>query len=708
MRDRQIRMQSSTARRIGLAMMVLLLAGGCADNEGDPFNANVITRLPIVVSDPATGATGVDVGKVITVSFPKDVDARTLSEANLIVQEAGQTLASSRLVDRSFTFDATRREVSIFPRNSLKPNTGYQIIVQGVRTSDDEAFETTTFTFTTGSLTQPPTVSGQLRDPQNRLRPLADAANVDIRSAIELTFSRSMDPATVTSAFNISPRVVGTFTLEQNNTRLIFTHPSNAFPLGQAMVVMVTTAARDSSAQRIPLGSNFVARFTTPRIGQFRVVSTDPLNQTPPTQAQADTPVRLVFGEAVDVASAQQNITFQPASASPVVTLSNSNQIVSINHANIPANTPVSVTVSKDLLNTVGVTLGQGNGGKDFVLEYVIENFPPVLANTNPTIPANDARNVAADTKITFNFNERLDPTTVNSTSFTVTRGGNAIAGSAALSPSGQSVVFTPTTTLRADPNPVVATATTGIRDLGGTAVATDISISFFIDNTGPTLSFTDPLNGSTEVGVDRFATQPIVMDFTEAVDQAVTGAGFSITPSRSTPRTGGNGVITFGSATRMLYTTTGLLQGNTQYTVRIAAQDLAGNPSAGPLAFAFTTDATPPQVNTGTLQPPPGSVNQLRQPIISIEFTELMDLDSIRRAFSLSSQGQVFSTTSGTFVFGEAGTSPRRTTLSYSLNTGIQLPANAVVNINLSTQATDLGLNILATPFLSTFTTGP
>lgn len=681
---------------------------GCASNTNDPFNQNIITRLPIVVTDPVNNASGVDTRKAIVVSFPVAVDQATLVAANLIIQEASRTVAHTALVDRSFTYDAARREVTLFPRQALKPNTAYQVIVQGVQAEDHTVFEALTVTFTTGPASQPPTVSGQLRDPQNRLRPLDDAANVDIRSAIELTFSRSMDPASVTSAFSLSPRVVGTFSLDTSNTRLVFNHPDNPFVLGQAYVVMVLLSAHDDSAQQVPLAANYVARFTTPNIGQFRVLSSEPAQQTPAAQAQADTPVRLEFGEPVDISSALANIRFEPAAASPVVTFTSNNQVVLITHANIAAGTNVTVTVSRNLVSAVGVPLGQANGSQDFVLTYVIESVAPKLTDSNSTIPANDAHNVAPNTTITFNFNERLDPASVNTSTFTVTRNSVAIAGTVKLSPSGQSVIFTPSTTIGADPNPVVATATTGIKDLGGTAVATAISISFYIDSTAPALSFTDPTDGATEIAVNRFQTVPIVVDFSEAVDQAATRRGFSIAPSRATPRTGANGAITFGSTTRLLYTTSSLLLGNTQYTVRISTQDLAGNPTPAPLTFAFTTDATAPFVNTGTLLPVPGSVNQPRQPVISIEFTELMDTDSLRGAFSLTSQGQRFGTTSGTFIFGETGTTPRRTVMSYSLNPGVLLPSSSVVNINIANQATDLGLIQMTTPFLSTFSTAP
>lgn len=698
------------SRRL-LCLLIALLAGltvSCADNNGDPFNQNVVTRLPIVVSDPTNGAINVDLRKALTISFPQDVDTTTLKDENLILQEDSKTAAQTRLVERTSLYTAARREVTIFPRNPLKPNTSYQIVVQGVKTPGQVLFASTTITFATGNATQPPTVRGQLRDPLNRVRPLADAANVDPRSLVELVFSRSMEASSVTSAFAISPRIVGTFALDTNNTRLVFEHATNPFPLGQAFVVMVGADATDSSPERVRLGSNFVARFSTPNIGQFTVVATEPQQQTPAVAAQADTPVRLTFGEPVDITSARQSIVFAPASAAPQLTFANNDQVVLINHANLPAGTAVTVTVSKDLASALGVTLGQANGGRDFVLNYVIESNPPKLATVNPTIPANDARGVSPTTNITFNFDEKLDATTVNGTTFTVSRNSLPITGTVALSLSGQSVVFTPSTTLRADPNPIVATATTGIRDLAGTAIATNISISFFIDSTPPTLVFADPTNGSTEIAVDRFNTQPIVVDFSKAVDQAATRRGFSIAPSRATTRTGANGLIVFGSATRLLYTTQAFLLGNTQYTVRISTQDLAGNPTPTPLTFAFTTDATPPQVNTGLLQPAPGAIGQSRQPPVLIEFTERMDIASVTRAFSLTSQGARFGTTSGRLTFGEVGSTPRRTTVSYALNPGVFLPPNAIVNINLTAQATDLGLTPLPAAFLSTFSTGP
>lgn len=683
-------------RRSILMVLALLILGcvACA-NRGDPFDPNAEVSIPVSASNPVNGATGVDPAAVLTVNFPVEVQVSTLLPANVILQKTARLESVQALVPVTFSYDNSRREITITPMERLDDSQAYQVVLQGLVATNGVPIETSIISFTTGQGPTAPAVTS--------VSPRDGAAGVNVNSPITLTFSRSMDLTSVTSSFTLFPRVLGTFTLEQNGTRLQFEHPGQPFPIGQTFTISLREDARD--AQGVPLGRTFTSQFSTPRAGAFRIVSTIPSEGN---RAQADTDIQLTFGEPVDITSARANILLEPAGLSPSIAFSSRDQVAEIQHANIPGGTAVRVTARAGLLSAAGVTLGQSTGGRDFVLQYTVENDPPELSATNPTVPANGATQVAPGTSITFNFNEALDASTVNASTFAVTRNNTAVAGTLTLESGGRSIVFRPAAPFQAGSSPVVATARAGIQDLGGTATTGDISISFTIDDQAPSLALTDPANGAIEIPVNR-SNPTLIIEFSEAVNQ--TDTTLSLTPSRSTTRTGNGGTNTFVSATRLHYVLRDLLLGNTQYTVSVQTSDLAGNRTPTPLTFSFTTDSQPPLVDQNLVTPQCNSPVRIpANSTFSITFSELMDEGSVEQAFSLSpvlpSVGPTFSRTNGVFTFVEVGMPPR-TSATFTF-VGTQLPESASYQVNIDTRAADLGLNRLPSTFFCRFLTLP
>src|SRR5208282_4926920 len=99
--------------------------------------------------------------------------------------------------------------------------------------------------------------------------------------------------------------------------------------------------------------------------------------------------------------------------------------------------------------------------------------FPPtVIAVT----PLNAAVNVPLNSTVTATFSSVMAPASINTTTFTVTGPGGAVAGSVTLN--GAVATFTATSTLPAE-TLLVATITTGATDPGGNALVSNFVWSF-------------------------------------------------------------------------------------------------------------------------------------------------------------------------------------------------------------------------------------
>jgi hypothetical protein len=153
------------------------------------------------------------------------------------------------------------------------------------------------------------------------------------------------------------------------------------------------------------------------------------------------------------------------------------------------------------------------------------EQAPATLPLVVSVTPANGASAVPVASLITATFNKAMNPTTLNTSSFTVTGpAGATVTG--AVTYSGTTATFTPATLLA--PNSMyTAMITTGATDAMGTALASNFVWSF-TTGTIPTVISTNPVNGASNIPINR----KITATFSEAMNPTtVTAAGvFSLT----------------------------------------------------------------------------------------------------------------------------------------------------------------------------------
>lgn len=344
-----------------------------------------------------------------------------------------------------------------------------------------------------------------------------------------------------------------------------------------------------------------------------------------------------------------------------------------------------------------------------FLLVLVIsgcgrEQAPASLPAVVSVTPAKGATAVPVASLITATFNKAMNPTSINTSSFTVIGpAGASVTGTVAYS--GTTATFTPVTPL-APSSMYTATISTGATDAIGTALANNFVWSF-TTGTIPTVISTNPVNGAISVPINR----KITATFSEAMNPAtVTAAGvFSLMVT-----TGGAlvpGTATFVAANNtVIFSPTANLLPNTQYTATIstAAKSAVGNGLAANYIFSFTTGATADLTAPTIISTVPASaaINVPTNQTITATFSKPMDPSTI--------------VTSGTFTVAVAGVGGAAVagTVSY---TGATATFKPTANLAASTQFTAkitaaakdlsgnaLGAGVAPNPWNFTTGTGP
>ncbi|MFV7235738.1 Ig-like domain-containing protein [Flavobacterium sp. ZB4R12] len=211
------------------------------------------------------------------------------------------------------------------------------------------------------------------------------------------------------------------------------------------------------------------------------------------------------------------------------------------------------------------------------------------------TIPANGALGIPFNQIISATFNEAVNPSTINPSTFIITEAdGTAVTGTVTYS--GTTATFTPASPL--SPNTTyTARITTGVKDVMGNALQTDYVWTFA---TGmiivPVVITTDPTNNEINVALNKIitATFSVPMD-----PLTINNSTFTVKQGTNTIA----GVITYTGST-VSFTPTNPLTTNTVYTVTLTtgAKSLQGTPLATNHVWSFTTVPAPTVTATDPL----------------------------------------------------------------------------------------------------------
>lgn len=237
---------------------------------------------------------------------------------------------------------------------------------------------------------------------------------------------------------------------------------------------------------------------------------------------------------------------------------------------------------------------------------------------------------------------------------------------------------------------------------------------------TRPTVLSITPVSGQAATSV----TAPIIIRFSKPMDHSSLLTSLSIAPSVVGTAT----FIEVPNTTMTFVPSVPLPRGReVTVTLRGDARDTQGFTLGESVVHHFFVE-DPPRVLLETVSPLADSLNITLTPVISLEFSQEMNPDSVRVAFSLYYGSTTLGMNDGVFTFqtstadpfnaervnrnslnGQNGTPsgsyPPHTRMIFTLNT--TLPASTRVTIRIDGRATSIRGLGLDPVFLSSFTTG-
>ncbi|MGZ8537082.1 MAG: Ig-like domain-containing protein [Flavisolibacter sp.] len=321
------------------------------------------------------------------------------------------------------------------------------------------------------------------------------------------------------------------------------------------------------------------------------------------------------------------------------------------------------------------------------------EGLEGICPEVSSTTPANNATNVSIATLIDATFNEKMDSSTLNNSTFLLKQGTTAIHG--LISYTGMTARFSPFNNL-ANNTTYTATITTGAKDLAGNALVNDYVWTFTtgasVDITNPEVIATNPANAATGVELNK----KISAIFSEEMDPLTINNSTFIVKQGTNVITG---TFTYAGTTAVFSPTTAL-SSNTLYNVTITtgAKDVAGNTLLSDYNWSFTTGTLLDVTNPTVIDTDPNdlAINVAVNKKITATFSKEMNALTLNNtSFKLSSPTGIV-----TGVISYAGN-----TATFSPVSNLDL--NTTYTATISTDAKDLTGNALLTDFVWTFTTG-
>jgi hypothetical protein len=653
-------------------------------SNGDYISPEVSATLPV------DSASGVALDSPISATFSEPLAAASVTKQTVLLRnDATETLVSGEV-------SLASNQITFQPSAKLAEKTCYTTIISmGVSDPAGNYLNTAyCWSFTTGSgpdLVPPQIVS---------YYPAKNAISVPRNTHISTTFSEALDPASVNAQslalYKGSTAVAATLKVSGS---IVTLDPLATLASNTQYTVKISNALRDLSNNY--LTSNFSWSFTTgagsdtsapgvtgssPPNGATGValasVMTVQLSESP-DPATVNGSTVLLHNDDIDeylsgqVTLAGHQISFQPLSR-------------------LDENIQYTMTISSALADLAGNFL---SGGYSWTFVTVAESslVPPEVIFTNPL---NGQSGVAFNTTILVNFSQPLDPAGVDNLSVVLLLGNTAVPGAVGLA--GTNLFFQPQSNLV--PNQVYcAWVSARLKNLDGSHLSQIYSWSFRTgaesDNEAPLILSVDPPDGQTGVPLDSELT----IDCNETM---APGSVNSQTVFLHNLASGGlvSGQIELFDST-IIFKPTSDLGGSTLYnmTITSAVTDLAGNGLKYSYTWGFSTLPEPDNIApvVTSCEPSDGATGVDLDVSLQLTFSEAMDPATVTAEnFSLLNN-DLAEAVGGALEYDAA--SHRATFQPAS-----QLAGDSAYTATLSSAASDLAGNALASDFVWSFKTRP
>ena len=202
----------------------------------------------VIATSPVKAATGVPINQKVTATFSKEMDSSTITTATMSLQ--GATPVTGTVTYASATATLT-------PSSALAANTVYTAtITTGCKDLAGNVLANNfVWTFMTGATADstPPTVTST--------NPAIGASGVAINTAVDATFSKAMDPSSLTAAtFTLQGTTTVQGSVSYAGTTATFA-PTGNLATNTVYTATITTGAMDLAGNA--LAANFSWSFTT-------------------------------------------------------------------------------------------------------------------------------------------------------------------------------------------------------------------------------------------------------------------------------------------------------------------------------------------------------------------------------------------------------------------------------------------------------------
>ncbi|MBI1821811.1 MAG: Ig-like domain-containing protein, partial [Nitrospirae bacterium] len=599
-----------------------LLQGGFTYLPGPPENIQAV--------NPAMGGITVPTNVLISVLFSRPVDPVSVSSSTFFMTQGGVSVSGT------ISYSQGNTVVSFSPTGGLLKNTTYSLsITQGLKSIDgiplDGPFNGF-FTTGGGADTSNPTLS---MSPQN------GQTGVPYNSYVTLVFNESINPISLTtSTFQVSNNgglKNGTIIFGAQNTVATFVPASPFFP-GTAVAVTIKGTVSDPSGNRIignsGAGTDLTANFTTATTKDIFppvVLQINPKNGA--SGINTNSSISVIFNKSLNPASVTSS-TFQVSSggtATPGTFIFSSYNTVAtyIPSQPLPGLSNMTVTLNgiADLNGNAITTPFVSN----FTTASSIDNYQPSVISYSPSYGQGG---VPLNAKIKIVFSERINPLSVNGSSFRLNGPTGYVSGAITVSADQFSATYTPS-------SPLVANSyysfniTNGVTDLAGNPLFNPFSSYFYTssvyaDTTGPSVIRVSPVNGATNMPLNT----NVVVQFNQPVAQTSINAQSVVLSKGGIPIDTGMSLEQGGTVLRIVSANLVSLTANTffQLTVTPGVTDLAGNPLTSQFTSAFTTGGASDTAGPSVVaySPAYGASGVSQSPVVSITFNEAINPMSV------------------------------------------------------------------------------
>jgi hypothetical protein len=368
------------------------IATGAKDLAGTPLAANyawVFKTAPaptpptVIATVPANLAPSVATNSALTATFGTAMNPATIDAATFTLTSAPGAAA----VTGTVTYAASGSVATFTPAADLAPSTVFTatITTGAMDLAGTALAQNYVWTFTTaaGPLSTPPTVLSTI--------PLTDASSVPLNQIVNATFSKAMNPATISSTtFTLTApggvAVSGLVAYAGIANTLTFTPAANLAP-STLFTATITTGAQDLTGTA--LASNYVWTFTTGTV----LANTPPeLVSTVPANAAINVPlnqaISATFTEAMDpmtITTTSFQLTQGITPVAGTVSYDAINFIATFTPTSpLVANTTYTATVTNGATDMTGIPLGNTGAPNpwNFTTGLAVVPPPVVLGGT--------------------------------------------------------------------------------------------------------------------------------------------------------------------------------------------------------------------------------------------------------------------------------------------------------------------------------------